>query len=152
MLTEPRTDNRFVAVTEWSEDYQQILCDIILAEVRKSTYCSLLVVEVCRGNVADYTGEVIHAASKWWVEEDLERIDAYAEAVLRGDVFPPIIVDRPGGMLRDGYHRVAACMKIGIDTIDVVYVYANAERFEDCLTVQDRLGVWSREGVCDTSN
>lgn len=150
MLTSPKTARRLVAVTTWDEGYQQILCDCILQEVRKATYCSLQVVEVRCGEVADYARAVRRVAKRWWDAEDRNRVATYAEAMLRGDVFPPIIVDKPGGMLRDGYHRIAASRKAGIETIDVVYVYANAERFEDCLTVCDRQGVWSREGLCDT--
>lgn len=145
MLTGIRQASRIAAVTEWYEDYQQILCDIVLQEVKKATYCQLLVVEVCCGNVADYVKEVEHVAVDYWHVEDHERVVAYAEAMLRGDVFPPVIVDMPGGMLRDGYHRIAACVRAGIEIVEVVYVYANAERFEDCLTVQDRQGIWSRE-------
>jgi hypothetical protein len=147
MWTGIRPAGRIVEITEWAEDYQQILCDCILQEVHKATYCSLLVVVVCRGNVADYKDEIWDELTEHWVAEDWLRADEYAAAMLRGDVFPPIIVDMPGGLLRDGYHRIAACVKAGIETIDVVYVYENAKRFEDCLTVQDSKGVWSRGSV-----
>lgn len=145
MLTEHSTLGQIVEIAAWNEDYQQILCDCILQEVKKATYCSLLVVEVCRTTVAELKAEIWDELTEYWDAEDYRLADEYAEAMLRGDVFPPIIVDRPGGLLRDGFHRVAACVKAGIETIDVVYVYANAERFEDCLPVQDRHGVWSRE-------
>lgn len=145
MLTDIIPERQLVAVTEWDEGYQQILSDCILQEVHKATYCSLLVVEVCHGNVAEYKDAVWDDLTEHWGAEDWQRADAYAEAMLRGDVFPPIIADMPGGLLRDGYHRIAACVKAGIETIDVIYVYENAQKFENCLTVQDRRGVWSRK-------
>lgn len=45
----------------------------------------------------------------------------------------------------DGYHRIAACVKIGRECVDTVYVRMNAERFEDSLTICDRRGIWTRE-------
>lgn len=152
MLTDIIDESQVVAVAEFPEDFQQILCDIILQEVRKSTYCVLTDVIVRRGKVADYVAEVSAVIADYWDAGDHRKADAYAEAMLRGDRFPPVIVDRPGGMLRDGYHRIAACVQIGSALVDVVYVYENAERFEDSLTVQDRRGVWSREGdtACGT--
>ena len=58
MLTDPRTDSRIVELTTWDEGYQQILCDLILQQVTKATYCSLLVVEVRCCNVAEHRGEL----------------------------------------------------------------------------------------------
>lgn len=152
MLSGIIEESRVVAVESFPEDFEQILHEIILQEVRKSTYCELTDVIVRRGKVADYAAEVSVVIADYWDAEDHARADEYAEAMIRGDRFPPVIVDRPGGMLRDGYHRIAACVQIGSALVDVVYVYENAERFEDSLTVQDRRGVWSREGAtaCDT--
>lgn len=145
MLTDSIDESQVVAVAEFPEDFQQILCDIILQEVRKSTYCVLTDVLVRCGKVADYVAEVSAVIGDYWDAGDHRKANEYAAAMLRGDRFPPVIVDRPGGMLRDGYHRIAACVQIGSELVDVVYTYENAERFEDCLTVCDRKGVWSRE-------
>lgn len=153
MLTDIIEESWRVDVAEFPKDFQQILCDIILQEVQKSTYCELTDVLVCCGNVADYAGEVAVVMTDYWDAEDHARVDEYAAAMLRGDQFPPVIADRPGDTLRDGYHRIAACAKIGRTTADVIYTYMNAERFEDSLPVRDRSGVWwPREGCdqCDT--
>lgn len=145
MLTDIIEESQIVAVGSFPEDFEQILCDIILQEVRKSTYCELTDVIVRRGKVADYAAEVSAVIADYWDAEDHARADAYAEAMQRGDRFPPVIADRPGDMLRDGYHRIAACVQVGRTDVDVIYTYENAERFEDSLTVCDRKGVWSRE-------
>lgn len=145
MLTDIIEESQIVAVGSFPEDFEQILCDIILQEVKKSTYCELVDVIVRRGDVAAHAGELEEVAAECWVREDYKRVDEYAAAMLRGDRFPPVIVDRPGDLLRDGYHRIAACIQIGRTVVDVIYVYENAERFEDSLTVCDRKGVWSRE-------
>lgn len=145
MLTDIIPESQRVDVAEFPEDFQQILCDIVLQEVRKSTYCVLTDVIVRCGKVADYVAEVSAVIADYWDAGDHRKADTYAEAMLRGDRFPPVIADRPGDMLRDGYHRIAACVQIGRTDVDVIYTYENAERFEDSLTVCDRKGVWSRE-------
>ena len=147
MLTDIIPESQRVDVAEFPEDFQQILYDIIMQEVRKSTYCDLTDVLVCCCKVAEHVGELEEMAADCWTQEDYERVDEYAAAMLRGDRFPPVIVDRPGGLLRDGYHLIAANVKIGREFVDVIYTYMNAERFEDSLTVCDRKGVWSRESA-----
>ena len=56
---------------------------------------------------------------------DLGIITEYAEAMARGDVFPPIIVfaDEPNIeqtrlWLGDGWHRIEACVTLGLKTIE----------------------------------
>lgn len=47
-------------------------------------------------------------------------VDEYAEAMQSGDNFPPVTVFHDGECywLADGFHRVKACQKVGIDVIE----------------------------------
>ena len=46
-----------------------------------------------------------------------EKVSAIAEALLRGETFPPIVVRHDGQSywLQDGFHRVAAALFSGLD-------------------------------------
>lgn len=79
------------------------------------------------GVVADYmdVGDDLCACEPdcgGWTLEDYAKAEHYADLLEAGVAMPPLLVDQPDGLLRDGYHRLYALWKIGRATYPVIYL------------------------------
>lgn len=134
--------SRIVPIAAYSADYQQLVSDFIWCDVRKATYNELSEIIVRQVEVQTLAAQS-RRVLPYWSRNDWEKAKEYAQAMMRGDVFPPLIMSHEGGDLFDGFHRTHAYRTVGATYADVVYVIENVERFEDSLTQCDRAGIWS---------
>ncbi len=67
----------------------------------------------------------------------------FVEAMRAGATFPPVVVDKKSKRLVDGWHRVRAARRLGLDTIDVVLkTYANeAALYTDAVALNKLHGI-----------
>jgi hypothetical protein len=49
-----------------------------------------------------------------WDNSDYKKAAEYVVAMARGDRFPPLVIDAPNALLRDGYHRMYALQRLGV--------------------------------------
>lgn len=62
-----------------------------------------------------------------WRARDREQVDEFEDAFVLGDKFPPLVADCPGGLLRDGYHRLAVYRRRGLEECEFIYISEQRE-------------------------
>lgn len=78
-------------------------------------------VKVRMGLLSDHLA-IFEEEQTYWSSRDFELVVEYAEAIQRGDKFPPLVADTEGGTLRDGFHRMGAYLSLGIETVGFIYL------------------------------
>lgn len=109
----------------WPCDFQQILYDL-LYEAHGQDHPvdqddSWETVLVSFGNILDHLDEY-QENRDFWDDSDIARVDYYAEKMKLGFTFPPLIIDGPKLLLRDGFHRMGAYLKNEVYEVPVIYL------------------------------
>lgn len=108
-------------LSDYPEDYQQILVDLVATAYPDLDLDSFTVVMVGECLIEDHMGE-FHEMTDHWSHLDWELVDDYADGILSGSEPPPLIICSQKGLLRDGYHRHAAFQKIGRVSCRAIYL------------------------------
>ncbi len=124
-----RDDERIEWVGGYSDDFQQILADMLETHGIEDPHDREVVV-VSRGSIIDHYEE-FENARRHWRAADREKVRDYTEAYLQGAVFPPLIAESPGAWLVDGYHRLCVYSDVGDTEADFIYITRQPRELED---------------------
>ena len=111
----------------WPVDFQQILIDLLFP-YGEADSDKLDFVNVQIGDIRDHL-YCWEPHTNRWQDEDRQRVKYYAERMLEGDEFPPLIADEPYGFLFDGYHRMGAYLKL--KRYRVPFIYLNRQELNN---------------------
>lgn len=102
-----------------SEDFHCLISDLL--GYYHDTDEEFTSVKVRMGRLSDHLDDFEQETS-FWTSRDFEIAIEYAEAIQRGDKFPPLVADTEAGWLKDGYHRMWAYLSLGIEAVGFIYL------------------------------
>ena len=111
---------KLIDVMDLPKDFRQVLYDLFHPYAVEQEP-AIKQVKVYRGNIEDHLQEW-EENKAYWDYIDYEIVEQYAHRIAVGIEFPPLVADRPKGLLLDGYHRLGAYQRLNKQHAAFIYL------------------------------